>query len=167
MRRLSWSQGTRRFGTILREGADATSASPILEFVADVVGVGLLSLNTLLGIAMLPWSSRKVKASSKDSPHQIWVKLNSDFRYVDMSPEFCKLLGFSRDQLIGRSAEDVTPHDFTNIEAVREEIRRDRKKSGFWLYQRSDRRLVLVRYAMVLGADNMADLVVAPVNLAA
>jgi PAS domain S-box-containing protein len=168
VRQSKWFARVRtQFETIFREGADATAPHTILEFLASVVGVGLLSLNTLIALAMLPWSSQRREGHKRreGSSDPIWVKLDSDFRYVDMSPEFCEFLGFSRSQLIGRSAEYVTPDDFANIEVVRDEIRRGRRKKGFWIYRRSDGKLVLVQYEIRVRPDNMADLIIAPVDL--
>jgi PAS domain S-box-containing protein len=166
--RSKWfAQARTQFGTILREGSDATAPHPILEFLASVVGVGLLSLNTLIALAMLPWSSKRRKGNRRreGSSNPIWVKLDSDFRFVDMSPEFCKFLGFPRSQLIGRSAEYVTPDCFANIEVVRDQIRHDRKKKGFWICRRSDGKPVLVNYEIRVRPDNMADLIIDPVDL--
>jgi PAS domain S-box-containing protein len=164
-----WSRRVRtQLRTMIRERADACTPNPFLKPLVYLGGLGLLALDTLLSLATLPRPStrREGRERREDSSYPIWVKLDSNFRYVDMSPEFCTLLAFSRSELIGRSAEYITPPDFTNIQAVRAEIRRNRKKKGFWIYRRSDGKLVLVQYAMRLHSDNMADLLIAPASLA-
>jgi PAS domain S-box-containing protein len=83
-----------------------------------------------------------------------------------MSESFCEMLGLQRADLIGRSAEDITPADFVDLAAVREEIRRCEKKIGFWIYIRRDGRYVLVRYSIRVRADRMADLYLEPFPMA-
>jgi PAS domain S-box-containing protein len=83
-----------------------------------------------------------------------------------MSASFCEMLGLARSELIGRSAEDITPADFVDFEAVRAEVRRFGKKSGFWVYLRRDGRYVLVRYSLHVRKDHMADLYVEPLPVA-
>jgi PAS domain S-box-containing protein len=155
-----------KFGSVLREGADGTNPNPVAEFIADVVGLWLLSLNALLCLVLLPWS----RGRAKDKPERelqeptkpIRVLLDSDFRYVEMDPEFCELLGLPKSELIGKDAEYVTPTDFCNIREFREQVRQLGEKDGFWLYRRGDGSLVLVHYSIAVRHDNMADLLVTP-----
>jgi PAS domain S-box-containing protein len=156
----------QEFATALREGGDSIVSNRVVHFLADVVALVLLSLNTVLSVALLPWRPRrrKVTPPRRGSSDPIWALLDLEFRYRDMSPRFCELLGFSRSELVGKSVEYVTPPDFTNIQAMKDEVRRRRKKNGFWLYRRRDGHLVLVRYAIVLRSDNMADLKIDPIS---
>jgi PAS domain S-box-containing protein len=153
-----------KFGGVLREGADGTNPNPVAEFITDVVGLWLLSLNALLSLVLLPWSHGRAKGQPErqEPTKPIRVLLGSDFRYVDMDPEFCELLGLSKSELIGKDAEYVTPTDFCNIREFREQVRHLGEKDGFWLYRRGDGSLVLVHYSIAVRHDNMADLLVTP-----
>lgn len=155
-----------KFASVLREGADGTNPNPVVEFITDVVGLWLLSLNALLSLVLLPWSHRRTKGQPErecqEPSKPIRVLLDSEFRYVDMDPEFCELLGLSKTELIGKDAEYVTPVDFCNIREFREQVRHLGEKDGFWLYRRGDGSLVLVHYSIALRRDSMADLLVTP-----
>jgi PAS domain S-box-containing protein len=156
-----------KFASVLREGADATNPKPVIEFIASAVGLWLLSLNALVSLVLLPWSSRMAKAQPPREPRQqprgpIRVLLDSEFQYADMDPEFCELLGRSKSELIGKDAEYVTPIDFCNIHEFRQQVRLTGKEDGYWLYRRKDGALVLVDYSITVRPDNMVDLLVNP-----
>lgn len=158
-----------RFGSVLREGADGTNPGPVLEFITDVVGLWLLSLNALLSFVLLPWSRGRAKAQpARDQWQQrtkaIRVLLDSEFRYADMEPEFCDLLGLPKASLVGKDAEYVTPNGFGNIHEVRKQVRLVGKSDGFWVYRRRNGDLALVHYSIEVRRDNMADLLVTPVR---
>jgi PAS domain S-box-containing protein len=155
-----------KFGSVLREGADGTNPNPVVELIIDVAGLLLLSLNALLSLVLLPWSNGRAKGQPgrelQEPTKPIRVLLDSDFRYVDMDPEFCELLGLSKVELVGKNAEYVTPADFCNLLEFREQVRNLGEKDGFWLYRRGDGSLVLVHYSIAVRRDNMADLLVTP-----
>jgi PAS domain S-box-containing protein len=164
--KFKWVSRIRtRFLPILHRGADHTPPSPISDFFASVAELCLLLLNTLVSVAILPWSSKPDKPKRRGPPSDvIWATLDADFRYVDMSPEFSKLLGFTRSQLIGRGVDYVTPEDFVDIDAFIAEVRRVRMKMGFWVYQCQDGATFPVLYRMEIRPDNTADVVITPLN---
>lgn len=125
----------------------------------------MLIMNTLGGIAILPWSHTIQKQKRQEHPSgMIWAMLDSNFRYVDMSPEFCTLLGFTRSQLIGRGLDSVTPEGFIDVQAFTDEIRRVRKRAGVWTYRRSDGTRVRALYRMEIGPNKMTDWVITPLD---
>ncbi len=172
------------FGAALQEGADAVEEHGALTgFLADIIGLLMIGLNALLGLALLLWPFRSKNHNQQEgnpstagqrtgdfrepSDHdRLWVLLDSSFRYADMSPSFGQMLGFSRSELIGRTAEYVTPPDFVNFPKLREEIRSAGRKSGYWVYRRRDGRFVLVRYDLTMRSDGMADLYLEPLPVA-
>jgi PAS domain S-box-containing protein len=156
-----------KFASVLREGADATNPSRVMEFITSAVGLSLLSLNALVSLVLLPWSRAQAKAQPPREPRQeprgpIRVLLDSEFRYADMDPEFCELLGRSKPELIGKDAEYVTPIDFCNIHQFRQQVRLTGKENGYWLYRSKDGALVLVNYSITVRPDNMVDLLITP-----
>jgi len=177
------NKGTQ-FRAAFHEGSDAISQRPgLVGSIAEIAGTLLVLMNALVGLAWLPFSRRKSHPSpaglrlefqdrassafgSEQQPSRVWVLLDTDFRYRDMSTSFCEMLDLRRADLIGRTAEDITPADFVDFESVRDEIRRFGRKTGFWIYLRRDARYVLVRYSIRVRADHMADLYLEPLPMA-
>ena len=175
-----------RFSVAFHEGSDALGdKSGFTELLAEIAGILFMCLNAALGLVSLLWPfSRKHRRVSSDrmrllpndlmssaltkepQPHTVWVLLDSNFRYRDMSESFCELLALERPDLIGRSAEDFTPAGFVDLEAVRAEVRRFGVKTGFWVYLRRDGRFVLVRYSIRVRNDRMAELYLEPLPVA-
>jgi PAS domain-containing protein len=102
------------FERVLREGADGTNPNPVVELITDVAGLLLLSLNALLSLVLLAWSHGRAKGQPERERQEptkpIRVLLDSDFRYVDMDPEFCELLGLSKVELVGKDADYVNTY---------------------------------------------------------
>jgi PAS domain S-box-containing protein len=175
-----------RFSAAFHEGSDALGGDAGLpELLAEIAGILLMCLNAVLGLLSLLWpfsrkhprrvSSDRMRLLPNDpmsaltdepQPHTVWVLLDSNFRYRDMSASFCELLALNRADLIGRSAEDFTPAEFVDLEAVRAEVRMFGGKTGFWVYLRRDGRFVLVRYSIRVRKDSMAELYLEPLPVA-
>jgi hypothetical protein len=153
-----------RFSAAFHEGSDALGGDAGLpELLAEIAGILLMCLNAVLGLLSLLWpfsrkhprrvSSDRMRLLPNDpmsaltdepQPHTVWVLLD----------------------LIGRSAEDFTPAEFVDLEAVRAEVRRFGGKTGFWVYLRRDGRFVLVRYSIRVRKDSMAELYLEPLPVA-
>jgi PAS domain-containing protein len=118
-----------------------------VEFLAEIAGTLLFFLNAPTGWAWLPFRRRTSYPATADVKLDFGIEavrpsganrnhilcgflLDTSFHYCDMSESFCEMLGLQRADLIGRSAEDITPADFVDLAAVREEIRRCGKKIG-------------------------------------
>ncbi len=176
-----------RFSAAFHEGSDAIGGNAGLpELLAEIAAILLMCLNAAVGLVSLLWpfsrkhpgrvsSDRKrllpndpmrSALTKEPQPHTVWVLLDSNFRYRDMSASFCELLALDRADLMGRSAEDFTPAGFVDLDAVRAEVRRFGGKTGFWVYLRRDGRFVLVRYSIRVRKDRMADLYLEPLPVA-
>lgn len=88
--------------------------------------------------------------------------LDSNLRFVDMSPEFCRLLGFEQTELIGRGVDCVIAG--VNTQAYRDELRRVRTRTGVWVYRRKDGTGLQALYRMQVGPNRMIDWVITPIE---
>ncbi|AKF04239.1 PAS domain S-box protein [Sandaracinus amylolyticus] len=66
-------------------------------------------------------------------------------RYVDVNPSACRMLGYTRDELLGMSIVDLLrPEDVPRLRASRERLLDGRIEVGEWLLRRKDGVLVPV-----------------------
>ncbi len=80
---------------------------------------------------------------------------NLDGRYMDVNQAACRLLGYTRDELIGKSAFDlILPEDVPRLEAQRAELMiPGTAHEGEWTLRRKDGSLVLVESRSNMLAD--------------
>jgi PAS domain S-box-containing protein len=157
------------FGSVLHDGPDATNPGPILEFIADVLGLGLISWNALLSLLVLPWSRTQAKAKPaperrQQSVEPIRILLDSEFRFVKVNPEFLELLGFSKSELVGKDVGFITAPGFYGILEAREQVQKAGKKNGYWLYRQRNGNLLLAHYCIWSRPDGMLDLLITPMR---
>jgi PAS domain S-box-containing protein len=68
-----------------------------------------------------------------------------DGRYTDVNPAACQLLGYSRDELLGRrTAEFLAPEDLARLVRVREELLAGQPQLAEWRMRRRDGSYVAV-----------------------
>jgi PAS domain S-box-containing protein len=92
--------------------------------------------------------------SARVQPEYVTV-VNSRRRFVEVSPAFCKLLGYTQDELIGKAYDDVTVPRTNNIPLVLEMFLQVGHMSGIWvLHHRSGTKL-FVRYECVIRKDGL------------
>ena len=83
------------------------------------------------------------------------VTVDLNHRYVAVSDAFCKILGYSRKELIGRTFDEVTAPGTNDIPVVFELFLRNRYMHGIWiLLNRSGSTKIIVRYEAWLGIDH-------------
>jgi PAS domain S-box-containing protein len=80
--------------------------------------------------------------------------VNSDRRYVQVSESFCQLVGYTREELIGRRYDDLTAQNTTDIATVYFLFARLGYMHGLWtLIDRNGAR-ILVRYESWTRSDS-------------
>lgn len=176
------NKGTQ-FSVAFREGSDEISDKPgAVEFLAEIAGTLLCFLNALMGWAWLPFRRRTSHPAIADVKLDFGIEAvrpyganrnhilcgfywTRAFITVTCRSLFATCSVFSV-RISSAEAEDITPADFVDLAAVREEIWRCGKKIGFWIYIRRDGRYVLVRYSIRVRADRMADLYLEPLPMA-
>jgi PAS domain S-box-containing protein len=85
------------------------------------------------------------------------VVVDKDRRYVEVSDSFCKLLGYSRDQLLGKKYDIVTAPRTNNIPVVFELLMKLGYMHGIWIFVNRSGPRILVRYEASLRADGLIE----------
>jgi PAS domain S-box-containing protein len=92
--------------------------------------------------------------SARVQPEYVTV-VNSRRRFVEVSPAFCKLLGYTQDELIGKPYDDVTVPRTNNIPLVLEMFLQVGRMSGIWVLTHRSGTKLFVRYESVLRNDGL------------
>jgi PAS domain S-box-containing protein len=95
------------------------------------------------------------------SPSQWKVKpdyttvVDSDRRYVEVSDSFCKLVGYKREDLIGKRYDDLSAPNTNDIPVVFDLFSRLRYMHGMWMLVSRNGARILVRYESWLRPDSL------------
>ena len=83
------------------------------------------------------------------------VSVDKNRKYLDVSDDFCKILGYSRGELIGKRFDEITAPGTNNIAVVFGLFLRIRYMHGIWIFlDRSRTTKILVRYEAWLLLDS-------------
>src|SRR5258708_9665656 len=89
----------------------------------------------------------------KVEPQYVTV-VNSDRRYVEVSDSFCQLLGYQREELVGKRYDDLTAPDTNDIPTVFGLFQKLGYMHGLWLLVSRQGTRILVRYEARLRPDS-------------
>jgi len=78
-------------------------------------------------------------------------------RYVQVSDSFCKLLGYQRDELIGKQYDDVTAPGTNDIPTVSNLLQREGYMHGIWVFAHRRCTRILVRYEAWVRRDGLIE----------
>jgi PAS domain S-box-containing protein len=92
--------------------------------------------------------------SVRVQPEYVTV-VNSRRRYVEVSPTFCKLLGYTQDELLGKSYDEITVPGTNNIPLVLEMFLKVGYMSGIWVLSHRSGTKLFVRYESVIRKDGL------------
>jgi PAS domain S-box-containing protein len=94
------------------------------------------------------------------------VTLDEHHRYLKVSEEFARLLGYSACELIGKRVDDITPQGTIDIEFAFRISRRFGEMRGLWLFESREGKKLLCSYkARKASSEFIAELT--PLFLAA
>ena len=79
--------------------------------------------------------------------------VNSRRRYVEVSPTFCKLLGYSQEELLGKTYDEITAPRTNNIPMVLEMFLQVGYMSGIWVLSHRSGTKLFLRYESVIRKD--------------
>jgi PAS domain-containing protein len=83
------------------------------------------------------------------------VEVGIDRRYMAVSDSFCKLLGYEREELIGKRIEDLTAPGTNDVNIVFDLFGRLSYMHGVWiLLNRAHNTKIIVRYEAWLRGDS-------------
>jgi PAS domain S-box-containing protein len=81
--------------------------------------------------------------------------VDSDRRYVEVSDSFCKLVGYNREDLIGRRYDDLSAPNTNDIAVIFDLFVRLRYMHGLWMLVSRNGARILVRYESWLRPDSL------------
>jgi PAS domain S-box-containing protein len=80
--------------------------------------------------------------------------VDSGRRFVEVSDSFCKLVGYTREELLGMRYDDVTAPNTNDIPTVLEQFLKLGYLHGLWMLVSREGNWILVRYESWLRADS-------------
>jgi PAS domain S-box-containing protein len=83
------------------------------------------------------------------------VVVDSSRRYVEVSPSFCKLLGYSEEELIGKSYDHFTAPRTNDIPVVLDLFIRAGYMHGIWIFLHRTGAKIIVRYEAFIRPDGL------------
>jgi PAS domain S-box-containing protein len=83
--------------------------------------------------------------------------VDSDRRYVEVSDGFCKLVGYTREELLRMRYDDLTAPNTNDIPAVLEQFQKLGRLHGLWLLVSREGTRILVRYEAWLRPDSFIE----------
>ena len=138
---------------------DATELA-LLRDIADEIGFGIGSLRLRAkhnqAEARLLASERRLRETFEQAAVGI-TRVDLEGRIVDVNGKFCKLLGYDKDELVGRTVRDFShPDDHGHSSRLREQVARGTGGSvvGRKRYIRKDGSSVWTRRTMSVGCDD-------------
>jgi PAS domain S-box-containing protein len=81
--------------------------------------------------------------------------VNERRKFVEVSPAFCKLLGYTEEELIGKSYDAVTVPRTNHIPAVLQLFHRTGYMTGIWVFAHKTGTKLFVRYETFLRKDGL------------
>jgi PAS domain S-box-containing protein len=103
------------------------------------------------------------RESLMTSPSHLRVKpdyttiVDGDRRYVEVSDSFCKLVGYTREDLIGKRYDDVSAPGTNDIPVIFDLFSRLRYMHGLWMLLSRNGARILVRYESWLRPDSLIE----------
>jgi PAS domain S-box-containing protein len=85
------------------------------------------------------------------------VVVNTDRKYTEVSDSFCKLLGYTREELIGKKYDEITAPRTNDIPIVFELFMRSGYMHGIWIFVHRSGTRILVRYEAWLRPDSQIE----------
>jgi PAS domain S-box-containing protein len=86
-----------------------------------------------------------------DSQYKTVVDL--DRKYVDVSDGFCNLVGYKREELIGKRYDDLTASNTNDIPTIFELFTKSGYMHGLWMLVNRHGNSILVRYESWIRSD--------------
>jgi hypothetical protein len=78
-------------------------------------------------------------------------------RYVQVSDSLCKLLGYQREELIGKQCDDVTVPGTNDIQTIFDLLQKAGYMHGIWVFAHRGRTRILVRYEAWVRRDGLIE----------
>ena len=100
----------------------------------------------------------EVSGPSKPRVAPIYTTVvDSDRRYVWVSDNFCELLGYNSDELIGKRYDEVTAPTTSDIPVTARMFKKLGYMHGLWMLIHRTGERILIRYEAWLRADSLVE----------
>jgi len=100
----------------------------------------------------------EVSGPSKPRVAPIYTTVvDSDRRYVWVSDNFCELLGYNSDELIGKRYDEVTAPTTSDIPVTARMFKKLGYMHGLWMLMNRTGERILIRYEAWLRADSLVE----------
>jgi len=86
-------------------------------------------------------------------PHYVTV-VDRDRKYVEVSDSFCQLVGYQREELVGKQYDDLTAPNANDIPTVFRFFQKAGYMHGMWMLVSREGTRILVRYEAWLRPDS-------------
>src|SRR6267143_6428066 len=86
-------------------------------------------------------------------PHCVAV-VDSDRKYVEVSDSFCQLVGYQREELVGKRYDDLTAPNTNDIPTIFGLFEKLGYMHGLWMLVNREGTRILVRYEVWLRPDS-------------
>ena len=91
--------------------------------------------------------------------------IDLDHRYVEVSDDFCRLVGYARHELIGKKYDELTAPNTSDIEAIYGMFRELGHMQGLWILLHREGARILVRYKCHLRDDLLIEGELEPLDI--
>lgn len=96
--------------------------------------------------------------SSNWEPNPDYVTIvDYDRRYIEVSTDFCKLVGYDREELLGTRYDELTASNTNNIEIVFSLFAKLGYMHGLWMLVSRQGTRILVRYESWIRSDELIE----------
>jgi PAS domain-containing protein len=85
------------------------------------------------------------------------VVVDNKRKYVQVSDSFCKLLGYQRDELIGRTYDEVTAPGTNDIPTISSLLNKVNYMHGIWVFAHRHHTRIFVRYEAWIRPDGLTE----------
>jgi PAS domain S-box-containing protein len=112
------------------------------------------------GYSSGPDSRAILGISRKAAPHlninsEYSTVVNSARQFVEVSPAFCKLLGYSEKELIGKPYDEFSVPGTNDIPTILELFAKTGYMHGIWVFRHRSGTKLLVRYEAFVRSDGL------------
>jgi PAS domain S-box-containing protein len=102
-------------------------------------------------------TERTAPPRSADVLPEYTALVDRNRKYVQVSDSFCKLLGYQREELIGRKYDDLTAPRTNNVQTVFDLFMKSGYMHGIWILVHRRGTRILVRYEAWLRPDGLTE----------
>ena len=97
---------------------------------------------------------QELEATQFEVKPQYVTVVDSDRRYVEVSDSFCQLVGYQREELVGKRYDDLTAPNTNDIPTVFGLFQKLGYMHGMWMLVSREGTRILVRYESWLRPDS-------------